>query len=55
MTETEKLLNTAADIAKRRFIDPSESTVMDLFRRLCEEADAARYQDEEISHGQTLH
>ncbi|WP_182835611.1 hypothetical protein [Bordetella avium] len=55
MSETEKLLNAAADMAKRRFIDPSENAVMDLFRRLCEEADAARYQDEEISHGQTIH
>lgn len=37
MTETEKLLKTARDIAGRHMKDPSESAVMDLFRELCAE------------------
>lgn len=55
MTETEKLLASAQDMARRHFENPCDNVVMDLFRRLCEEADAARYQEEEIRHGQTLH
>ncbi len=39
MTETEKLLNNAQDIARRAFVDPSEAAVMDLFRELCAERD----------------
>lgn len=39
MTETEKLLNHAQDIARRSFVDPSEAAVMDLFRELCNERD----------------
>jgi len=39
MTETEKLLNNAQDIARRAFVDPSEAAVMDLFRELCNERD----------------
>ena len=39
MTETEKLLNNAQDIARRTFVDPSEAAVMDLFRELCNERD----------------
>lgn len=39
MTETEKLLNHAQDIARRTFVDPSEAAVMDLFRELCNERD----------------
>lgn len=38
-TETEKLLLNAQDIARRTFVDPSESAVMDLFRELCAERD----------------
>lgn len=39
MTETEKLLNNAQDIARRAFVDPSEAAVMDVFRELCNERD----------------
>jgi len=39
MTETEKNLKTAADIAKRTFIDPSEEAVLDIFKELCAERD----------------
>lgn len=42
MTETETLLSKAQDIALRAFEDPSESAVMDIFRRLCCEQDEAR-------------
>ena len=42
MTETETLLTQAQDIALRAFEDPSESAVMDIFRRLCCEQDEAR-------------
>lgn len=39
LTETEKLLIHAQDIARRAFVDPSEAAVMDLFRELCNERD----------------
>lgn len=39
LTETEKLLISAQDIARRAFVDPSESAVMELFRELCTERD----------------
>lgn len=39
MTETEKLLQNAADVAKRTFIDPTESAVMEIFKELCAERD----------------
>lgn len=39
MTETEKLLKNAADVAKRTFIDPTESAVMEIFKELCAERD----------------
>lgn len=39
MTDTEKLLQNAQDIARRTFVDPSEAAVMDLFRELCNERD----------------
>lgn len=55
MTETEQLLKNAAEVAKRTFIDPSESAVMDIFRRLCDEIDAARQYEEISDHGKTLH
>lgn len=42
MTETETLLTKAQDIALRAFEDPTESAVMDIFRRLCCEQDEAR-------------
>ncbi|MBO9331846.1 hypothetical protein GHR37_22115 [Achromobacter xylosoxidans] len=39
LTETEKLLNNAQDIARRTFVDPSEAAVMEVFRELCAERD----------------
>ncbi|MCG7324305.1 MULTISPECIES: hypothetical protein [Achromobacter] len=39
MTETEKLLISAQDLARRIFEDPSEKAVMDLFQELCAERD----------------
>ncbi|MBR8654317.1 hypothetical protein KDH83_13525 [Achromobacter sp. Marseille-Q0513] len=39
LTDTEKLLITAQDMARRTFVDPSEAAVMDLFRELCAERD----------------
>ncbi|WP_185844199.1 hypothetical protein [Bordetella hinzii] len=46
MTETEKTLKTAADIAKRTFIDPSEGAVLDIFRELCAERDRMAWASE---------
>lgn len=51
MTETEALLTKAQDIALRAFEDPSESAVMDIFRRLCCEQDEARMNRDLESHG----
>ncbi|WP_286936158.1 hypothetical protein [Achromobacter sp. UBA4530] len=39
MTETEQLLKNAAEVAKRTFIDPTESAVMEIFKELCAERD----------------
>ncbi|MFY1939507.1 hypothetical protein ACOTCW_29200 [Achromobacter xylosoxidans] len=39
MTETETLLQNAANIAKRTFIDPSETAVLEIFKELCAERD----------------
>nr|WP_321328475.1 hypothetical protein [Alcaligenes faecalis] len=39
MTETEKILTQAEDIARRTFEEPTQQTVMQLFARLCEEQD----------------
>src|SRR5699024_3048323 len=35
MTETEKILTQAEDIARRTFEEPTQQTVMQLFVRLC--------------------
>lgn len=51
MTETETLLTQAQDIALRAFEDPSESAVMDIFRRLCSEQDEARMSQGMEGHG----
>lgn len=51
MTETEQLLKSAADVAKRTFIDPSEAAVMAIFQRLCCEQDEARMSRDMESHG----
>lgn len=55
MTETEKLLDAAQDLARRIFEEPSEGAVMDIFQRLCDEADATRCNQEIADHGQTIH
>lgn len=39
LTETEKLLNHAQDIARRTFVDPSEAAVMAIFEELRIERD----------------
>lgn len=39
MTETEKLLQHAQDIARRSFEDPSEKAVLDIFDELRAERD----------------
>ncbi|MDT0215847.1 hypothetical protein Q9R35_00790 [Alcaligenes sp. AB3] len=39
MTETEKILTQAEDIARRTFEEPTQQTVMQLFARLCDEQD----------------
>lgn len=44
MSETEKLLAEAQDVALRSFEDPSQETVMALWQRLCEENDRRRYE-----------
>lgn len=57
-TETENLLETAKEIARRAFNDPSEACVMDLFRRLCMEQDERACAATVPMHnedGETLH
>lgn len=39
LTETEKLLQHAQDIARRTFVDPSEKAVLDIFDELRAERD----------------
>jgi hypothetical protein len=51
VTETETLLSQAQDIALRAFEDPTESAVMDIFRRLCCEQDEARLSRDMAGHG----
>lgn len=54
LTETEKLLNHAQDIARRTFVDPSEAAVMDVFRELCAERDRTAWaKDDRV--GATVH
>lgn len=53
MTETENLLSKAQDIALRAFERPTETAVMEIFRRLCVEADEARLQAD--AHAGALH
>lgn len=55
MTQTEKLLNTAEDIARRYFENPSQETVMQLFSRLCDEADMASIHNDPEDVHDTLH
>lgn len=54
MTDTEKLLQNAQDIARRTFVDPSEAAVMDLFRELCAERDRTAWATD-AAVGATVH
>lgn len=55
MTQTEKILTQAEDIARRTFENPTQETVMQLFSRLCDEADMTPiYSDQELESG-TVH
>lgn len=47
MTETEKLLKNAAEVAKRTFIDPSETAVLEIFKELCAERDRMAWATED--------
>ncbi|WP_394065400.1 hypothetical protein [Alcaligenes sp. WGS1538] len=53
MTQTEKILTQAEDIARRTFENPSQRTVMQLFARLCDEQDMRAVEVEE--HASPLH
>ena len=53
-TETEKLLTTAQEIARRAFDDPSEKTVMDLFDELRTERDRRAWEGSDAG-GATVH
>ncbi|WP_165609304.1 hypothetical protein [Achromobacter insolitus] len=46
MTETEKLLRQAAEVAKRTFIDPTEHAVLKIFEELCGERDRMAWASE---------
>lgn len=54
MTETEKLLKVAAELAKGTFLDPTETTVIAIFQRLCCEQDEARI-SRDMEHAGVLH
>ncbi len=47
MTETEKILTQAEDIARRTFEEPTQQTVMQLFARLCDEQDSRAFEASE--------
>lgn len=47
MTETEKILTAAEDIARRTFEEPTQQTVMQLFARLCDEQDNRAFEASE--------
>lgn len=55
MSQTETLLAQAEDIARRRFEDPSEGTVMQLFARLCREYDMRPQEAFEDDERPTVH
>lgn len=54
MTETEKLLKNAAEVAKRTFIDPSETAVLEIFKELCAERDRMAWATDDRV-GSTVH
>ncbi|MCM2569730.1 MULTISPECIES: hypothetical protein [Achromobacter] len=54
MTDTEKLLQKARQIATRAFSDPSESAVLDVFHELCAERDRSPSASE-VYESATIH
>lgn len=54
MTETEKLLQHAQDIARRTFVDPSEKAVLDIFDELRAERDRMAWATDDRA-GATVH
>lgn len=54
MTETEKLLQNAQDIARRTFVDPSEAAVLAIFEELRIERDRMAWATDD-SAGATVH
>lgn len=55
MTETEKILTHAEDIARRSFEQPSETTVMQIFMRLCQEQDTTVLADADDDEDRVMH
>lgn len=54
LTETEKLLITAQDMARRTFVDPSEAAVLAIFEELRAERDRMAWESAEAA-GATVH
>ncbi|KCB52745.1 hypothetical protein L537_3383 [Bordetella hinzii 1277] len=54
LTETEKLLITAQDMARRTFVDPSEAAVMAIFEELRAERDRMAWATDDRA-GATVH
>ncbi|MHA0354639.1 hypothetical protein [Bordetella bronchiseptica] len=54
MTETEKLLLNAQNIARRAFADPSEKAVLDIFNELRAERDRRAWEGSDAA-GATVH
>ncbi|CAB3908339.1 hypothetical protein [Achromobacter dolens] len=54
LTETEKLLITAQDMARRTFVDPSEAAVMAIFEELRAERDRMAWATDDRG-GATVH
>jgi len=53
-TQTEQLLTQAQILASRIFKSPSQETVMEIFRRLCDEEDRRKYEAPELD-GRVVH
>lgn len=54
LTETEKLLQNAQDIARRTFVDPSEAAVLAIFEELRIERDRMAWATDDCA-GATVH
>ncbi|CUJ66723.1 hypothetical protein [Achromobacter xylosoxidans] len=54
LTDTEKLLQNAQDIARRTFVDPSEAAVMAIFEELRAERDRMAWANDDRV-GATVH